>query len=878
MASPDSVEPLPITPWITPVEHLTPFPFTLPVPLTALVGRTRELQRCVEMLQQTATRLLTLTGTGGVGKTRLALAVAERLQTRFPHGVVFVPLADVQDPNLVLHTTARSLGMQDDGEKSVIESLVTALEGRQVLLVLDNLEQVVSVGSDIVGLLQRCPDLTIMATSRVALRVRGEQEIPVQPLALPDSGGSAPVAELAEVESVSMFLQTARGHAPDFTLTEQNAATIADVCRRLDGLPLAIELAASRLRVLSPSTLLQMLERRLHLLSFGPRDLPDRQRTLRDAIRWSYDLLSPEDQQRFRQLAVFIGGFGIPSAASVMQTSESEALNALTQLTDHQLVRSMTTPLGDARFRMLETIREFGVELLEDSGELLALRKSHADWCTELALTAAPELTGTNQATWLETLETEHDNLRAALAWSITESPSRAARMAAALWRFWWIRGYVREGRAWLQRVLELSDDVAPADRAAALYAAAELSEALFDSSDAITLHKQALVIFEDLKDDVGKALCLNGLGIVERSLGNLDEAEHLHHQALPLLQGARHRRGEASTFNNLAAVAYYHGNFVQAEAFWKQALEILREIGDLRTTGLLLGNLGELALQTGRHQRAIELLMESLAVARDLASPESMSYSLINLGSAFVEAGHFDQAREALEEGLVYGNQVEDVRTAGEAHCTLGKIALLTGDYPSAARSYMESLVLLAKAGDLPDVATSLEGLGCVASATSLHEDTIRLFAAAHRIRETTGATRKPTAQAGYDQALLASRAAVGGRTADALWEDGLNRSLNAVVILASAMTDQVQQIPRMPPEAIAHSPQSNPVAKYGLTPREIEILGFLSTHHTDREIAEALYISPRTVETHITSIRTKLGVSSRREAARIAADLGQT
>ncbi len=878
MSSPESVEPLPITPWITPVEDLSPFSSALPIPLTPLVGRTRELQTCIEALEHPEMRLLTLTGTGGVGKTRLALAVAEQVQTRFPHGVIFVPLADIKNPTLVLPTIARSLGMQDDSEGPVIERLTTTLQTRQVLLVLDNFEQVVSMASDVVHLMQRCPDLTVMATSRIALRVRGEQEIPVQPLALPDPVVSALVPEMAEVESVSLFLQTARGHAPDFALTEQNAAAIAEICRRLDGLPLAIELAASRLRVLSPSTLLRLLERRLRLLTSGPRDLPDRQRTLRDAIRWSYDLLPPEDQLRFRRLAVFIGGFSITSATSIMQTSESETLDALTQLTDHHLIRPMSTPLGEARFRMLETIREFGVELLEESGELPALQKRHADWCTELALTAAPELTGTDQATWLEVLETEHDNLRAALAWCLIESPAHAARMAAALWRFWWIRGYVREGRSWLQRVLELSDEVCPAERAAALYAAAELSEALSDSPDAIALHNQALGIFEDLKDDVGRAECLNGLGIVQRSLGNLDEAEHLHNQALPLLQSAQNRRGEASTFNNLAAIAYYRGNFAQAEAFWARALEIVRGIGDLRATGLLLGNQGAVALLTGQHHRSIALQQESLVVARQLADPDSISRSLINLGGAYVEVGDLDRARAALEEGLLHSRQVEDARVEANAHYTLGKIALLMGDHRSAARSYLKSLVLLAKVGDLPGVATSLEGLGCVASATSLHEDAIRLFATAHHIRETTGAARESTEDAGYDQALLASRTAVGRGAADPLWKEGLNRSIDEAVLVASSMTDQVQQMPATRSEAIGDRGGSRLVSTYGLTPREIEVLGFLGAHHTDREIAEALYISPRTVGTHITSIHTKLGVTSRREAARIAAESGLT
>src|SRR5665811_222401 len=876
MSSQDSVEQRRISPWIAPVEDARPFPSTLPTPLTALVGRADEMRTCTAALEHPPMRLLTLTGPGGVGKTRLALALAEQLRPRFPQGVIFAPIADVKEPHLVLPTIARSLGMQDDGDRPALERLSAAFRNRHVLLVMDNLEQVISVAPDVAGLLQRCPGLMIVATSRVPLHIRGEQEISIQPLSLPDPVAARSISELAEVESVAFFVQSAHSHTPDFALTEQNAATIVEICRRLDGLPLAIELAASRLRMLSPSTLLGLLERRLQVLSSGPRDLPDRQRTLRDAIRWSYDLLTTENQAHFRRLSVFVGRSGFASAMRVAQTSETDLLNALEHLTDHHLVRPMSLPSGESRFRMLETIREFGVEVLDESGELQALRRAHANWYTELALTSAQALTGKNQAAWLDTLDIEHDNLRAALAGSIAEAPANAVRMAAALWRFWWVRGFVREGRTWLKRVLEHSSDVPPSDRAAALYAAAELAEAQSDLEEAIALHKQALAIYEDITDDVGMAECLNGLGIAARALGKLDDAEHLHNQALPLLQSTRNRRGEASTFSNLAAVAYYRGGFAQAETYWERAQEIMREIGDLRSAGLLLGNLGALALQVGQHQRSIALQEDSLSVARQLADPDSISRSLINLGGAYAAAGDFDRARHALEEGLPHSRQVEDTRLEAEAHQILGKIALRTRDYASAATSYLNSLVLLARSGELPGAATSLEGLACVASETTLHEDAIRLFSAAHRIRETTGAARESTEGAEHDHDIVASRTAVGRHAADALREEVLHWSLDDVLALTVSLVKRVDQIPatRLTPVVLPHV--SPLIPAFGLTPREMEILGYLVNHHSDREIAESLFISPRTVGTHIASIRSKLGVSSRREAARIAAELG--
>jgi predicted ATPase/DNA-binding CsgD family transcriptional regulator len=791
--------------------------------------------------------------------------------------VIFAPIADVKEPHLVLPTIARSLGMQDDGNQPVRESLSAAFRNRRVLLVLDNLEQVISAAPEVAELLQHCPGLTILATSRVPLHIRGEQEMSIQPLPLPDPAEERSITALAEVESVALFIQSAQGHTPGFTLTEQNAATIVEICRRLDGLPLAIELAASRLRMLSPTTLLGLLERRLHPLGgSGPRDLPARQQTLKDTIQWSYDLLTTSDQDHFRRLSVFIGGFSIASAMRVTQTSETDLLNALEHLTDHHLVRSKSTPSGETRFRMLETIREFGVEALDEAGELEALQRAHANWCTELAVTSAPALTGNDQAAWLDTLETEHDNLRAALAWCMAKSPANAVRMAAALWRFWWIRGYVREGHSWLRRVLEHSSEVPSADLASALYAAAELAEALSDIPEAIALHKEALAIYEKVTDDVGMAECLNGLGIAARAQGNLDDAEHYHKQALPLLQRAHNRWGEASTLNNLAAVAYYRGDATGAEAQWKQALEIVRETGDLRSAGLLLGNLGAVALQLGQFLQSIALQEESLEVARQLADPGAISRSLINLGSAQTEAGDLDRAREALEEGLLLCRQTEDRRAEANGHYTLGKIALLTRDYASAAKSYLNSLILLARSGELPGAATSLEGLACVASETTLHEDAIRLFSASHCIRETTGAVRESTEDLDHDHDIVASRKAVGRHAADALWQEVLNWSLDETVALAVSLAERVEQMPATELAPTAHRGDSRLISTYGLTPREIEILGFLITHHSDREIADSLFISPRTVGAHMASIRNKLEVSSRREAARIAAELG--
>jgi predicted ATPase/DNA-binding XRE family transcriptional regulator len=426
----------------------------LSAPLTPLVGREEYVVAVRSLLQEGGARLVTLTGPGGVGKTRLALEVAGAEGDRFADGTVFVALAPVLDPDLLVPTLAQAVGLREAGGKPVRELLYGYLGDRRLLLVLDNFEHLLGAAPEVADLLAACPSLQILATSRAPLRLRGEQEYPVEPLPVPDLARVPAVEDVSGVPSVRLLVERAGEASPGFGLTQHNAAAVATICRRLDGLPLALELVAPRLKLLPPTALLARLDEALPLLSGGPRDLPERQRTMRDTVGWSHELLPAGRQALFRRLSVFAGGFELPAAEAVGGGSAFEGLSALLE---NSLVRPDAGPSDGAepRFTMLETVRAYALERLQESGEGDEIRGRHAAYYLGLAERATPELEGGGQASWLERLEREHDNLRAALGWLLGhDEPDRAARLAAATWLFWVVRGHAGEGQMWLERAL----------------------------------------------------------------------------------------------------------------------------------------------------------------------------------------------------------------------------------------------------------------------------------------------------------------------------------------------------------------------------------------------------------------------------------------
>jgi predicted ATPase/DNA-binding CsgD family transcriptional regulator len=765
-------------------------PHNLPFQLSSFVGREREISEVRRLLEDN--RLLTLTGSGGCGKTRLALAVASDLVEGFDDGIWWVGLASLSDPDLVPQAVASALGVREAPGRPLSEVLQGHLKTKELLLLLDNCEHLIGACATLANtLLRTCPNLKILATSREALSLAGETAWLVPPLSVPDLQDLPSVEQLVRYEAIRLFVERARALASTFELTEDNAPAVAQLCRRLDGSPLAIELAAARTKVLTAEQIAKRLDESFRLLSTESRMADPRQQTLKATIDWSHELLSQKEQTLFRRLSVFAGGFTLEAAEEVCAGEDIErddVLDLLSRLVDKSLVLVAEQQSSEeARYRLLETVRQYGREKLGESGEEPTIRRHHANFYLKLAERVEPKVNSKDRGLWLGRLEVEHDNLRAALAWSRAEEEPEGEvglRLAGALSWFWFHREYWSEWRGWLDGLLAAQESAGghtPAQTAA-------------------------------------RAKALSGKGFLAWMQGDQATARSQLEESVTLYRELGAKQGLAQALRFLSGSFESRGDYAVARPLAEESVKLFREKEDKFGLGITLSRLGITALAQGDHEAARAALEEGVAICREIEDDWALALALRNLG-----IGAFRQ-----------------------------------GDYEQAAARLGESLTVLGETGN-PLYMQNLELLAAAVSMQGDHEQAARLFGAAEALREAVGAFVLPLYRAEYDRGLAAARSGLEEGAFSAAWSEGL------------AMTpEQAVEYALGTEEAAPPTPKDTAL----LSAREVEVLQLVAEGLTDPQVAERLYLSPRTVGVHLRSIYRKLGVPSRAAATKEAVE----
>jgi predicted ATPase/class 3 adenylate cyclase/DNA-binding CsgD family transcriptional regulator len=862
-----------------PLRTLDSSAHNLPIQPTPFIGREKEVDAIQQHLLRQEVRLLTLTGPGGVGKTRLGLQVAAEASDKFTDGTWFVSLAPLSDPELVIPTIAETLAVPEVADRSQLEHLKAWLRERQILLLLDNFEHVVSAAMQVADLLGACPQLKMLVTSREVLHVRAEHAFPVPALVLPDPEHLPDSVTLWQYEAVALFIERAQAVKPDFQVTNTNAPAVAEICARLEGLPLAIELAAARTRMLPPQALLKRLGQRLQLLTSSLRDAPARQHTLRKTIQWSYDLLLPEEQQLFRRLSVFAGGCELSAVEAICHALGVQAaavLDEVTSLVDKNLLRQTAEEEEEPRFTMLETIREFGLEALAASREMEATRQAHTLYYLALAEEAAPELTGPRSAVWLQRLEREHDNLRAALAWSLepaqTEfNPEMALRFGATLKEFWEVRGHNSEGRAFLEQALVLCKGASTSARASALGVAAIFAYWLSDFHRQEELYQESLGLYRELGDTRGIASSLRGLAVAAQGT-NIAPAIVLREESVTLMRELGDKEALAWSLQNLADYLGIHGEYERAQALFEESLALFRDLGNKRGMAACLTT-SAMWLPSARGDQAIvdARLEEMLALHTELGDKEGLAFYFWISGSEALSRGDAATAQAQMEQCLALWQELGARWYMFWPLAFLGRIKAYQGDLGAALTFHEQSLAVAREFHEDWLYAYCLEGLASVVATLGKCAWAARFWGTAESLRERCGIPLAPVERVDYEPAVAAARTHLGEQAFAAAWAEGRTMSFEQAVVAA-------RQVAVSSPTTAGHaaSPGKKLSLSYpaGLTTREVEVLRLVAQGMTNEQVAEQIVVSPRTVSTHLTSIYNKLGVTSRSAATRFAVE----
>ena len=711
----------------------------LPVQRTGLVGREKEVAAAKELIMRPGVRLVTVTGPGGIGKTRLAVEVASHLAEAFDGGTHFVPLAPLSDPGSIASAIVQKLAIREVGGQSPVEILKKHMQESlraPMLLVLDNFEHLMPGTATVADLMATGSNLKLLITSRAALHVYGEHEFPVPPLELPDSRSPRTVETLSQCPAIELFLERAKAAKPDFELNRDNAIAVSEICTRLDGLPLAIELAAARIKVLSPASMLARLASRLQLLTGGAHDLPQRQQTLRAAMDWSYDLLNEAEQKLFRRLSIFVGGCDLEGVEAVCDTKgdlQLELLDGMSSMVDKSLVWRAETADGESRFAMLETIRDYALEKLTSSGELAATKRAHAAYCLVLAEEEAPEQSG---ADWQERFALEHNNFRAALDCLIESGEAEwGLRLGTALFKFWELREYLAEGRESLNRLLNLAGASAPSKaRMRTLFAAGVLAGEQGDYSAGEALIRESQNIARQLGDSTGVAVSLNALAVL-----TLDR-----------------------------------GNIASANALFEESLTLWRDLGDLKAVARALSNLANVVKLQGNYDRARALYGECISIFQGLGDRTCVAWSIDYQGDVAREQGDSEAAQALYERGLAIFRELEDRWGIAGTLADLGSLAREERDYRKAHALYRESIKIFQELGHKRGIARLLECFACSSAAQLDATRSLRLAGAAEALRQSIGAPLTPVEQARLEVSLELAREQLSKTAGATVWDDG--------------------------------------------------------------------------------------------------------